>query len=117
MTMQLLEETRPDIGNLSRYSPRPGTDAAEMPQIDMVEMKRRSKLAYELICKISKENNEKWIGWKGEAVFDEEFENQKRVRNFAYKPIFVIEEPKIGDVRTVEITDATVHSLIGKIIR
>ena len=117
MTMQLLEETRPDIGNLSRYSPRPGTDAAEMPQIDMVEMKRRSKLAYELICKISKENNEKWIGWKGEAVFDEEFENQKRGRNFAYKPIFVNEEPKIGDVRTVEITDATVHSLIGKIIR
>ena len=74
-------------------------------------------MPYELICKISKENNEKWIGWKGEAVFDEEFENQKRGRNFAYKPIFVNEEPKIGDVRTVEITDATVHSLIGKIIR
>ena len=51
------------------------------------------------------------------AVFDEEFENQKRGRNFAYKPIFVNEEPKIGDVRTVEITDATVHSLIGKIVR
>ncbi|MEC8530102.1 MAG: tRNA (N(6)-L-threonylcarbamoyladenosine(37)-C(2))-methylthiotransferase, partial [Thermoproteota archaeon] len=117
MTMQLLEETRPDIGNLSRYSPRPGTDAAEMPQIDMTEMKRRSKLAYELICKISKENNERWIGWKGEAVFDEEFENQKRGRNFAYKPIFVNEEPKIGEIKTVEITDATVHSLIGKIIR
>ena len=117
MTMQLLEDTRPDIGNLSRYSPRPGTDAAEMKQIDMQEMKRRSKLAYELICKISKENNEKWIGWKGEVVFDEEFKDQKRGRNFAYKPIFVNEEPKIGDIRTVEITDATVHSLIGKIIR
>ena len=51
-----------------------------------------------MICKISKENNEKWIGWKGEAVFDEEFENQKRGRNFAYKPIFVKEEPKIGDI-------------------
>ena len=35
MTMKLLEETRPDIGNLSRYSPRPGTDAAEMIQIDI----------------------------------------------------------------------------------
>ena len=117
MTMELLKETRPDIGNLSRYSPRPGTDAAEMVQIDVSEVKRRSKIAYELICKISKENNEKWIGWKGEVVFDEEFENQKRGRNFAYKPIFVDEEPKIGDIRTVEITDATVHSLIGKIIK
>jgi tRNA A37 methylthiotransferase MiaB len=117
MTMELLEETRPDVGNLSRYSQRPGTDAAEMEQVDMAEIKRRSKTAYELICKISKENNEKWIGWKGEAVFDEEFEDQKRGRNFAYKPIFVNEEPKIGDIRTVEITDATVHSLIGKIIK
>ena len=117
MTMELLKETRPDIGNLSRYSPRPGTDAAEMTQIDVSEVKRRSKIAYELICEISKENNERWIGWKGEAVFDEEFKDQKRGRNFAYKPIFVNEEPKIGDIRTVEITDATVHSLIGKIIR
>ena len=117
MTMELLKETRPDIGNLSRYSPRPGTDAAEMAQIDVSEVKRRSKIAYELICKISKENNEKWIGWKGEVVFDEEFENQKRGRNFAYKPIFVDEKPKIGDIRTVEITDATVHSLIGKIVK
>ncbi len=117
MTMKLLEDTRPDVGNLSRFSPRPGTDAAKMTQIDVAEVKRRSKIAYELICEISKENNEKWVGWKGEAVFDEEFENQKRGRNFAYKPIFVSEEPKIGDITTVEITDATVHSLIGKIIK
>ena len=91
-----MKETRPDIGNLSRFSPRPGTEAANMIQIDVAEVKRRSKIAYELICKISKENNEKWIGWRGEAVFDEEFENQKRGRNFAYKPIFVKDEPKIG---------------------
>ena len=43
MTMNLLKETRPDIVNLSRYSQRPGTDAAEMVQIDVAEVKRRSK--------------------------------------------------------------------------
>ena len=116
MTMRLLDETRPDIVNLSRYSQRPGTDAAEMIQIDVAEVKRRSKIAYELITKISKENNQKWIGWKGEVLFDEEFESQTRGRNFAYKPIFVDEEPKIGEISSVEITDATNHSLIGKII-
>ena len=116
MTMRLLDETRPDIVNLSRYSQRPGTDAAEMIQIDVAEVKRRSKIAYELITKISKENNQKWIGWKGEVLFDEEFESQTRGRNFAYKPIFVDEEPKIGEISSVEITDATNHSLVGKII-
>ena len=115
-TVKLLDETRPDIINLSRYSQRPGTDAAEMIQIDVSEVKRRSKITYELISKISKENNQKWLGWKGEVLFDEEFENQVRGRNFAYKPIFVDEEPKIGEISSVEITDATNHSLIGRII-
>ena len=116
MTLELLRETRPDISNLSRYSQRPGTDAAEMPQIDVVEVKRRSKMAYELITEISNENNRGWIGWKGQVLFDEEFENQVRGRNFAYKPIFVNDEPKIGEIASVEITDATNHSLIGRII-
>ena len=116
MTMKLLEETRPDIVNLSKYSQRPGTDAAEMVQIDVAEVKRRSKIAYELITKISKENNQKWVGWKGQVLFDEEIENQVRGRNFSYKPIFVNGKPKIGQIASVEITDATNHSLIGQII-
>ena len=115
MTMNLLRDTKPDIVNLSRYSQRPGTDAAEMVQIDVAEVKRRSKIAYELISDISRENNQKWIGWKGQVLFDEEFENQVRGRNFAYKPIFVNEEPKIGQISSVEITEATNHSLIGRI--
>ena len=115
MTMNLLKETKPDIVNLSRYSQRPGTDAAEMVQIDVAEVKRRSKIAYELISDISRENNQKWVGWKGQVLFDEEFENQVRGRNFAYKPIFVNDEPKIGQISSVEITEATNHSLIGRI--
>ena len=115
-TLELLQETKPDIVNLSRYSRRPGTDAAEMKQIDVSEIKRRSKIIYELISKISKENNRKWIGWKGHVIFDEEYDNQVRGRNFAYKPIFVNKLPKIGQISTVKITDATTHSLIGKIL-
>jgi len=115
-TLKLLKETRPDIVNLSRYSQRPGTDAAEMEQIDVLEVKRRSKIAYELISKISEENNRKWVGWEGQVMFDEDYENQVRGRNFAYKSIFVNQQPKIGQISTVRITDSTTHSLIGKIL-
>ena len=114
-TLQLLQETKPDIVNLSRYSRRPGTDAAEMKQIDVAEVKRRSKIAYELITKISNENNRKWIGWEGHVIFDEEYEGQIRGRNFAYKPIFVNEITEIGQMCTVRVVDATNHSLIGEI--
>ena len=115
-TLNLLQNTKPDIVNLSRYSQRPGTIAAEMKQIDVTEVKRRSKIAYELISRISEENNKNWIGWEGQVIFDEENEGQIRGRNFAYKPIFVKEKPKIGQISTVKIIDATTHSLIGQIM-
>ena len=115
-TLKLLEETKPDIVNLSRYSQSPGTAAAEMNQIDVIEVKRRSKIAYELINKISEENNRNWIGWEGQVTFDEEHEGQIRGRNFAYKPIFVKEKPRIGQISNVKIIDTTTHSLIGQIM-
>ena len=89
--------------------------AAEMPQIDVAEIKRRSKQTTELINKISLENNRKWIGWKGDVLFDENLDGQIKGRNFAYKPIFVNEVTEIGKICTIKVVDATTHSLIGEI--
>ena len=114
-TLSLLDETKPDVVNLSKYSARPGTDAAELKQIDAAEIKRRSKIIFEQINKISLESNEKWIGWKGKVLFDENTEEGIKGRNYAYKPISVQEKVNIGDSHIVEITDATRKRLIGKI--
>ncbi len=114
-TVNLLDETRPDVVNLSRYSARPGTDAAEWEQIDVAEVKRRSKIIFEQIRKTSLENNKKWIGWTGKVLFDEKTDEGVKGRNFTYKPVFVRNEVTIGQYHTVEITDVTVNSLLGKI--
>lgn len=114
-TVDLLDETRPDVVNLSRYSARPGTEAAEWKQIDVAEVKRRSKIIFDQINKISLENNQKWIGWTGKVLFDEKTDEGIKGRNFAYKPIFVPDEVDIGQSHTVEITDVTVNTLLGKI--
>ncbi len=114
-TVKLLKETRPDIINLSRYSQRPGTVASEMPQLDTVEIKRRSKQITDIVNNISLENNKKWIGWKGKVLFDEDTDGQIKGRNFAYKPIFVKNGAKLDQICTVSITNATNHSLIGEI--
>ena len=114
-TLSLLDETKPDVVNLSKYSARPGTDAAELKQIDAAEIKRRSKIIFEQINKISLESNKKWIGWKGKVLFDENTEEGIKGRNYAYKPIAVQEKVSIGDSHVVEITDATRKRLIGKI--
>ncbi|MCG3779593.1 MAG: tRNA (N(6)-L-threonylcarbamoyladenosine(37)-C(2))-methylthiotransferase [Candidatus Nitrosopumilus limneticus] len=114
-TITMLDETKPDVVNLSKYSPRPGTDAAELKQIDASEIKRRSKIIFEQINKISLESNKKWIGWKGKVLFDENTEEGIKGRNYAYKPIAVHEDVNIGDSYIVEIIDATRKRLIGKI--
>lgn len=114
-TVELLDETKPDVVNLSRYSARPGTEAAEWEQIDMEEVKKRSKLIFEQINKISLSNNEKWIGWEGDVLFDEKTEEGIKGRNYAYKPIFVPENVEIGQSMKVKITDVTQNSLIGQI--
>ena len=114
-TVELLEGTEPAIVNLSRYSKRPGTDAAEWDQVEVSEVKRRSKILSDLIERISLKNNQEWIGWNGDVLFDERTDRAIKGRNFAYKPIFVKESVEIGEKHSVEIVDATIHSLVGKI--
>ena len=115
-TKELLKETRPDAVNLSKYSARPGTEAAKWEQIDVSEVKKRSKEIFGIINQIALENNQKWIGWKGEVLFNEKAEERVKGRNFAYKSIFVNESVEIGQTHSVEITDITRHSLVGKIV-
>ena len=114
-TLSLLDETKPDVVNLSKYSARPGTDAAELKQIDAAEIKRRSKVIFDQINKISLKSNEKWIGWKGKVLFDENTEEGIKGRNYAYKPISIDEKVNIGQSHIVEIIKATRKRLIGKI--
>lgn len=114
-TVNLLKETRPDVVNLSKYSARPGTEAAEWEQIDVSEVKKRSKEIFELVNQIALENNQKWIGWRGDVLFDEKTEEGIKGRNFAYKSIFVDENVEVGQTHTIEITNVTKHSLVGKI--
>ena len=115
-TIELLEETRPDVVNLSKYSARPGTDAAELEQIDVAQVKKRSKKAFDLINKITLENNQKWIGWKGDVLFNEKTDEGIKGRNFAYKPVFVRDNVEIGQIHAIEITSASTSSLTGKIV-
>ncbi|RNJ80021.1 MAG: tRNA (N(6)-L-threonylcarbamoyladenosine(37)-C(2))-methylthiotransferase [Nitrosopumilus sp. H8] len=114
-TARLLDDVRPDVVNLSRYSPRPGTEAAGWEQLDVAVVKRRSKALHEQIRKMTLDGNKKWIGWKGSVLFDERTDDGIRGRNAAYKPVFVHQEAEIGQSSTVEIVDATPNALLGEI--
>ena len=112
-TVRLLEKTKPDIVNLSRYSARPGTKASKMRQINVSEVKRRSKIIFDLAKKIAHERNKSWIGWKGTVLFDETSDNVVKGRNFAYKQVITDEKVNLGQKLEVKITKVSSNSLFG----
>ena len=120
-TLQLIEEVRPDVVNVSKFFARPKTAAAEMQKdfLPLSEIKRRSITASALAKKLSLENNRRWVGWTGEILIDEvgKVPGSWVGRNFAYKPVVVKSASKlIGRFMRVRITRAFPTYLEGDII-
>lgn len=120
-TLALLREVKPDVLNISRFWPRPGTRAARMPdQLHGSVTKERSSAAARLFAEISKERCAAWEGWQGTALVDELGTKKGTViaRNNAYRPI-VLKGTKamLGKFVQVKVTGAGPHYLLGKLLR
>ena len=122
-TKNLLEEIRFDIVNLSKFGSRPGTEAANMEQVDREAVNKRSAELSKLIRKISSEKNKNWVGWKGKVFVNEKSdlvqigkEKQFTGRNIFYKPISIKTGQDIfGKLINVEIKGYTHANLTGEI--
>ncbi len=105
-----------DSVNISRFWPRPKTEAAKLKPIDGAEMKRRSSVLTDIFHNISLLQNEKWVGWKGRVLVDEKGrDGQWIARNYAYKPVVLEGEFKLGMWVDVEIVRAEKFFLKGKV--
>ncbi len=116
-TLNLIKDTKPDVLNISRFWPRPGTSAEKLKQHHGRVTKNRSRGVNNLFREIGLEQNRKWIEWRGKALVSEKTEDGFCARNFAYKPIIVkSKENLLGKFVDVRITDATFYDLRGEII-
>jgi len=92
-TIQLLQDVKPDIVNVSKFFPRPKTEAKKMKDnlVDLREIKRRTTETANLARLISIERNKNWKGWIGDVLIDEKGKISCSWigRNFAYKPVVV----------------------------
>ncbi len=114
-TLSLIEEVKPDVVNISRFSPRPGTKAALLPQQPYEVVKQRSTTIHRVVKAVCLERNKSWLGWRGEALVDEEVKDAKIARNFAYKPILVNDDVKLGSYLRVEVNGASAACLRGSV--
>ncbi len=116
-TLNLIKEIRPDVLNISRFWPRPGTSAEKLNQHHGRVTKSRSRRMNNLFGELGLEQNRKWVGWRGRALVSEKTENGFCARNFAYKPIILkSKENLFGRSVDVKITDSTYYDLRGEII-
>ena len=109
-TLDLIRETRPDIVNLSKYSRRPGTEAAGREQVPHAAISERSRMAAAEAERISLESNRAWVGWRGPVLFA-----GQKGRTPAYRPVLAEGAPE--GTHTVEITGASAHGLAGRLCR
>ncbi len=121
-TLKLLEIIKPDVVNISRFWPRPKTEAFKLKQLHGRVIKERSRKVTKLCNQIELERNKMWLNKNTMALIDEI--NEKRSesemvfvtsRNEYYKPIILHENIEIGKFISVEIIDAKAHYLVGKI--
>lgn len=117
-TVEVLKEIKPDIVNVTRFSPRSGTEAYEMDdKVQSLEKKNRSKELTDLRFEISRENNEEFLGNEENVLVLEEGKGDSlkgRINN--YKVVVLKEESKdlIGRWVKVKITDYADVYLVGK---
>ena len=89
-SMALFRETRPEKVNVTRFSKRPGTDAAEMKGLGGQTKKDRSKAMSELKHEIVAEAYEELIGTTREVLVVEEGTGDSvKCRDSAYRQIIV----------------------------
>ncbi|GAB3418784.1 tRNA (N(6)-L-threonylcarbamoyladenosine(37)-C(2))-methylthiotran sferase [Haloparvum alkalitolerans] len=108
-SMDLLREVRPEKINVTRFSKRPGTDAADMKGLGGTVKKERSKAMSELKMEVVGEAYESMVGTEREVLVVEEGTGDSvKCRDSAYRQIIVQNAPdrgvEVGDVLDVEVT-------------
>jgi MiaB-like tRNA modifying enzyme len=112
-SLDMIKEISPDVLNISKFWPRPGTKAAKMEdQVPGPEIKRRSAFLTQIYHNIARMRNERWLDWVGEVLIDEYGTEGTFVgRNFAYKPVIVEGNHQLGEKLNVKIRRASSFDL------
>lgn len=114
-SVELLKELRADTVNITRFSPRPGTKAADMGQVNGRIIKARSTELTLIKNEVELVNNEKMVGKTFRALVTEEGTNGSIIaRTDNYRPVGIPERIPMGSFCTVEITGCASTYLVGR---
>ncbi len=119
-TVRLMKTVRFQNSFIFKYSPRPGTPAASLPDnIPMEVKKERNQALLRLQSEISLEENRKMVGRVVDVLVEGPSKSDKRrlVGRTPQNHIVVFEGPSDlhGEIAGVEVCDATALTLFGRL--
>lgn len=116
-SLELIRNLRADTINITRFSSRPGTEAALMEPVHGRISKDRSAELTELKNKVEYENNTKMIGRVERGIISETGKMGTMItRTHNYRPVAVRSDLPIGSFVKVEITGCESTYLIGRVL-
>ncbi|WP_299332663.1 tRNA (N(6)-L-threonylcarbamoyladenosine(37)-C(2))-methylthiotransferase [Haloplanus sp.] len=119
LSMNLLSEVRPEKINVTRFSKRPGTDAAEMKGLGGTVKKERSKAMSELKREVVAEAHESMVGERREVLAVRPGTGDSvKCRDGAYRQVIVQDAEARGvapgDTLEVEVTAHETMYVFGR---
>ena len=114
-TVELIRRSRPDVVHISKFKSRPGTIAEKMKELDPRIINERSEVIHKVVKEIAFENNNRWVGWSGKVMVDEDVNGAVMARNFAYKPIIIKSKIPLGNTVNIQVVRSTADCLYGEI--
>jgi len=120
-SMELMRETRPEKINVTRFSKRPGTDAADMKGLGGQTKKDRSKPMSELKMELTGEAYEEMVGQRSSVLLVEDGTEESLVGyDEAYRQVVIVDAEErgleVGDFVDVEITSHSTVYAFGEAI-
>ncbi len=112
---ELIERTKPDIVNITRYSPRKGTLAYRLKDMPDWIKKERSRALTELARRVGLENNLRFVGKNLEVLITKHGKNGSLLsRTNSYRPV-ILKNGKIGQFVSAKINGAEFNYLKGSV--
>lgn len=119
LTLEMLQRVKPDVVNLSRFTPRPGTRAKLLKQLNSRIVKNRTVEAHALVKGIMEKNAQEFVGKEMEALMNEiGKKGQMKGRTENYRQVVVHGGQELMGKRAIaKVTKATHSSLFGEIVK
>jgi len=116
-TVELLRSIEPDIVNVTRFSPRPGTPAHRArDQVPGWVAKERSRELSRLRLEIAGQRNAQLVGRTLEVLITERGKGSTMIgRTSAYKPVVISRPLPLGTIVSARITASAPTHLFGRV--